>query len=257
MTNRNEALPVVTVPPELVDELNRNHQEAATLFQRGTVLALRNGEILLGIRKLFPARAAEGEGFEVWVDTNTSFTGKTARNYIRLHKHRHLIDPEDTITNNLRMLASPKPATGAGDPVTVTIPETDFRNGDPGPDPTEAVSMTWTEATEDLKLAPKDEAKALELAAFFGVDANKARSWVQSRKKQPAATNKRAADPNKLRAVTVRFEPEEVDMMEKVARRESKRLGKLVSLAEVAREHHKLGAARFAKKYGITKDMKR
>lgn len=248
MIKNEDTSPATIVPRSLVDELNRNHLEAATMFARATELALRNGAILVEIRALFPARAAEGQGFEAWVEANTPFTGKMARNYIRLHRHKHLIDPEDTITNNLKLLSSPKPAAA--------IPETDFRNDD-GPDPVQHVPVTWTEAAESVPLEGKDEAKARELALFFGVDLNKARSWVQSKKKQPGKGKRGAAEASKLRAVTVRFEPEEVDMMEKVARRESRRLGKVVSLAEVAREHHKLGASRFAKKYSITKDKNR
>ena len=81
------------------------------------------------------------------------------------------------------------------------------------------------------------------LAEFFGVDLNKARNWVQSKKRQPKPKKKR--DKSKLVPVTIRFTYDEVDIMEKVARKNK------LPFAEVAREHHKLGTRAFAKKYGF------
>ena len=232
---------VAVVPQRTVDEIARAHEEALSLAERSLERALRVGELLHHVRSTFPKRAGKGEGFETWVESTLPFSGRMARNYIRAFEHRAELNLAVTFKDNLRLLAAPK-----------AIPETGFRN-DPdevdSPAPTMEVQATWTASPDTKPLEGKDEAKAQELAVFFNVDVAKARAWVQAKKAKPKKTKRRAQDANKLVAVTVRFAPDEVDMMEAVARAVSKQVGKIVPLAQIAREHHRLGSTRFAKKY--------
>lgn len=234
----------VHVESDLVKQIADLHEEANLLAERAVERAIRVGELLSSIRLRFPKRAAKGQGFEQWVEDNLPFGGRMARNYIRAFENKDQLNLGGTLRDNLQRLATSKP-----------IPETGYRNDEAGEAdalPADGkVHATWTAAEEDIVLESKDEKKALELAQFFGVDANKARSWVLSKKKPTKAAKPKKQDKNKLVPVTIRFEPVDVEVMEQVARNETKKQGRVVSLAEVAREHHKLGAVRFANKYGI------
>jgi hypothetical protein len=242
MPSEHQELAVVSVPSAWIDEANQAHTDATLLFASSVERAMKCGEVLARIRTLFPARAAKGQGFETWIEEHFPFTGRKARQYIRLYEHRDLVNIDAGMKDNLRMLSTPK-----------TIPEPGFRNDDDDTvqDVTNEIQAVWTATPGAKPLEPADERKAQELAVFFNVDVAKARQWVQAKKKGKS-TPKRAKDKTKLVAVTIRFEPDEVDVMESVARAESKRLGKIVPLAVIAREHHRLGSARFAKKYLAT-----
>lgn len=236
---------IVTVSGDLVKQITELHIEANSLAERAIERAIRVGELLHQVRTSFPKRAGKGEGFEVWVEANLPFSGRMARRYIRAFENRDTIDLSTTLKENLQRLTSPKPNMDTG-----------VRNEDVPP-ATEAVRATWTEEEAEGEklgeLEPKDERKAKDIAVFFGVDMNKARSWVLSKKNPDTKKGRRKKDKNKLVAVTIRFAPDEVDIMESVARKESKKQGRPVPLAEIAREHHRLGASQFAKKYGVTK----
>ena len=232
---------VAVVPQSTVEEIARTHEEALHLAERSLERALRVGELLHQVRSTFPKRAGKGEGFETWVEDTLPFSGRMARNYIRAWEHRTELNLAASFKDNLRLLAAPK-----------AIPATGFRNDEDeadSPVPTMEVKATWTASPDTKPLEGKDEARAQELAVFFNVDVAKARAWVQAKKAKPKKNKQGAKDAKKLVAVTVRFLPDEVDMMEAVARAQSKQLGKIVPLAEIAREHHRLGSTRFAKKY--------
>lgn len=233
---------IVLVDEDLVKQITELHIEANALAERAIERAIRVGEILHLVRGEFPKRAGKGQGFEAWVEANLPFSGRMARRYIQAFENRDTLDLSTTLKDNLQRLASPK-----------STPDTSVRNEEESLQVTTAVPATWTEQEEGQELEPKDERKAKELAVFFGVDLNKARTWVQSKKRPDSKKGRRKKDKNKLVAVTIRFAPDEVDIMEAVARKESKKQGRPVPLAEIAREHHRLGASQFAKKYGITK----
>jgi hypothetical protein len=222
----------VSISKNEVEEINSLHREAAEALERAVLRAVRIGELLTPYKEQFPKRAPKGQGFETWVEANFHFTGRMARKYIRCFENRHLIGNSTTIKGFLESISTTKEGT---------IPE-------PGSEmvanEVQALAGTWSEeGVLEVTLEPKDEKKAQELASFLGVDINKARAWVQNKKRQPKPKKKR--DKSKLVPVTIRFTYDEVDIMEKVARKNK------LPFAEVAREHHKLGTRAFVRKYGF------
>lgn len=235
----------VTVRQEEIEEVNSLHRQNAEAYEESLVRGARIGHKLKQWKEQFPKRAPEGQGFETWVEANFHFTGRMARNYIRIFENRHLLGQHHTIAGFLESLSTPKKTTNNEEPIPETISgmvtsEVHVATDNEG----QAVGGTWQEeGSPKVELEPKDEKKARSLAEFFGVDLNKARAWVQSKKRQPKPKKKR--DKSKLVPVTIRFTYDEVDIMEKVARKNK------LPFAEVAREHHKLGTRAFAKKYGF------
>lgn len=230
----------IAVPQKEIEEVNSLHDQNAEAYEESLVRGARIGHKLKQWKEQFPKRAPEGQGFETWIEANFHFTGRMARNYIRIFENRHLLGKHHTIAGFLESIATKKKDTN---PETISGMETreEHTSTDIG-DPVHGGA--WTEeGSVEVELEPKDEKKAQSLAEFFGVDLNKARMWVQSKKRQPKPKKKR--DKSKLVPVTIRFTYDEVDIMEKVARKNK------LPFAEVAREHHKLGTRAFAKKYGF------
>jgi hypothetical protein len=232
--NEEVHLVAVHVSTRTVREIEDLHTEAVQLATKSIEKAIRIGELLLTVREQFPKRASKGAGFETWVEHNLPFSGRMARNYIATYKNRDLIDKEGTLKDNLLRLgtgskkANPETASGIEEPPTLA--------GQVG---------TWTEAEHTEPLEAKDEKKAQELVSFFGVDVNKARSWVQSKKK-PSKPKKKKSKSTELTKRTLRLAPDLDDILERVARREKK------TFAEVAREMLEVGKKTFAKKHGFT-----
>jgi hypothetical protein len=238
---KNEEFQVVAVQvsTRTVQEIEDLHNEAVQLATKSIEKAIRIGELLLAVREEFPKRASKGAGFETWVENNLPFSGRMARNYIATFKNRHLIDKEGTLKDNLLRLGS---GAKKAIPETVSGMEEDHEKEVLEP----ITAGTWTEDTEGNPLEPKDEKKAQELASFFGIDVSKARTWVQSKKKQKPSTKKnKKAKATELQKRTLRLAPDLDDMLERVARREKK------TFAEVAREMLEVGKNRFAKKHGF------
>lgn len=230
----------VTVRQEEIEEVNSLHRQNAEAYEESLVRGARIGQKLKQWKEQFPKRAPEGQGFETWVEANFHFTGRMARNYIRIFENRHLLGQHHTIAGFLESLSTPKKPTNSETISGNVASEESTTTENQG----QAVGATWQEeGSSKVELEPKDEKKARSLAEFFGVDLNKARAWVQSKKRQPKPKKKR--DKSKLVPVTIRFTYDEVDIMEKVARKNK------LPFAEVAREHHKLGTRAFVKKYGF------
>lgn len=230
----------IAVAQEEVEEVNSWHRQNAEAVEESLIRSARIGHKLKQWKEQFPKRAPEGQGFETWVEKNFHFTGRMARNYIRIFENRHLLGQHTTIAGFLDSISTPKKPTNTETISGIVTGEESSSTENQG----QAVGATWQEeGSPEVALEPKDEKKALALAEFFGVDLNKARNWVQSKKRQPKPKKKR--DKSKLVPVTIRFTYDEVDIMEKVARKNK------LPFAEVAREHHKLGTRAFAKKYGF------
>lgn len=232
--NEEVHLVAVKVNTRTVREIEDLHTEAVQLATKSIEKAIRIGELLLSVREQFPKRASKGAGFETWVENSLPFSGRMARNYITTYKNRDLIDKEGTLKDNLLRLgtgskkAIPETASGIEDTTKLAVQ-----------------AGTWTEADDSEPLDAKDEKKAQELARFFGVDLDKARSWVLSKKK-PTKPKKKKAKSTELTKRTLRLAPDLDDILERVARREKK------TFAEVAREMLEVGKKTFAKKHGFT-----
>jgi hypothetical protein len=232
----------VSISKSEVEEINRLHNSNAEDYEeyvrKSLPRAVQIGEKLAAYKSQFPKRAEKGQGFEDWIEATFAFTGRMGRNYIRCFENRGQITQGMTISGFLESISKPKEKA---------IPETTsgMKPGTENESSAEkAVAATWTEeGSQEIALEPKDEKKAEELASFLGVDINKARAWVQNKKRQPKPKKKR--DKSKLVPVTIRFTYDEVDIMEKVARKNK------LPFAEVAREHHKLGTRAFVRKYGF------